>query len=505
MKKKNRIDGNCDQLLALLLEGVSEPFLLVGSGGQILGSNSAIRNLFGHSESELLAKPLAQFCRRHDGSVFSLTELCGQPGAERSGVWQFDGHRETPARFTVFTLPISPNSEPSYALHVAPASAKSFRDRHNIQLEKLGALGIFAGGIAHDLNNILTGILGHINYLRLSLAESGAHVESLSAIEDGARRASAMAQQILGFARREHRSTTVNLTLVVTAAVNLLRRALPDDVHVTVRCRSDDICVHGDEGQLSQLVMNLLVNARDALPRGGSIEIELDHVTIERTEAELQLAPGEYAHLGIRDNGTGIPPEIQERIFEPFFTTKADAGTGLGLATVFSIVQAHGGSIDVSSEVSVGTRFDVYFPWESENAEEADSDAPLGRERILVVDDEETVRTSIQRTLEHLGYLVDVAEDGNEALDRCAKAASPYSLIILDMMMPHMSGDEVFRKLRSIDSSAKVLLASGYSSDLRAKRVLENGGLGYIQKPFAVEELAREVRRCIDSSRSTSR
>ncbi len=379
---------------------------------------------------------------------------------------------------------------------------KKRKARPTVQLQKLESLGILAGGVAHDLNNILTGILGHITCLRLSVPDNKTLQDSLNAIEDGARRATTMTQQILGFVRDERRVVEpVNLEFVVSAAVNLLRAAIPANVAIEVLSDGDERLVTGDESQLGQLVMNLLVNARDALPEGGKISVEMGGVKVNKESRDLpeDLEPGSYVILRVTDNGMGIPPHLKERIFEPFFTTKLHQGTGLGLATVYSIVQAHQGVIEVRSEVGKGSSFEVFLPQYLRTP--ALESIPRGRECILVVDDEETVRMSIQRSLEHLGYEVEVAKSGEEAVTYFKKAATRYDLVILDMMMPQMPGEEVFQKLREIDSGARVLIASGYASERRTRQILQAGGRGFIQKPFLVEELAREVRRCLDGEK----
>lgn len=371
---------------------------------------------------------------------------------------------------------------------------------------KLQQLGTYTSSIAHDLNNVLTGVLGHVSFLKLSLNRSPAELESLTAIDYGARRAAGMSQQILEYARGTPLEvSTVNLSFVVAAVVNLLRTSIGPNIQVQTQGCDADYYVYGDEGQLNQLVVNLAVNARDALPVGGTIQICIERVLFDQSNT-LGLTAGSYAMLSIVDNGTGIPTDLREKIFEPFFTTKSNHGTGLGLSTVVSVVQSLGGSIRVESEEGVGTRFDVFLPM-SDDEEPAEDDTesgeiPLGTERILVVDDEESVRMVMQRCLEHLGYSVIVAKDGIEAIESFRQHPQDYQLVILDMIMPHMAGDEVFRRLKELDSTVGVLIASGYSSDGKTKAVLEQGGLGYIQKPFAVEDLARAVRRCLDRRES---
>lgn len=382
----------------------------------------------------------------------------------------------------------------------------------NKSKEHLQSLGIFAGSIAHDLNNMLTGILGHVSLLRLQLGEQSHSNESLQAIEDAARRSASMTRQILEFASGiETKPTMVNMTAVVSDAVSLLKASIPNGVTLHFSTVDEKLFVMGDECQLGQVILNLIVNAFEAFEKDGAVEVSFDQVAlgVQEEDTILCLQAGSYVRLVIRDNGVGIPADVRPRIFEPFFTTKLHRGTGLGLATVFSIVQSYSGTIVVDSEEGEGTQFQIFLPLAvQEEARSSTSKAskstteqlPQGSETILIVDDEESVRTVMQRSLQHLGYQVEVAQNGVEALAVYEQDPDKFSLVILDMIMPSMAGDEVFFKLKELNNSVPVLMASGYSSDAKTKSVLHSGGRGFIQKPFAVDELAREVRRCIDES-----
>lgn len=517
------------ELLAPLFEALRLPFALLDRSGKPTFVNSAFTALTGYDLSSLNERPVTSFYGPSASASFDISE-------GREVIWEcLNG--ET----LLLSLEVVPlrgkGSEPEVYGLILWRNA----DRKADHQGKLESIGIMAGGIAHDLNNVLAGILGHTSFLRLSLPKSGTHVDSLSAIEDGSRRAIAMTQQILSVARDEERAkVSVNVPLVITAAINLLKSTLSPAITVEFSAIGDGLFLQGTEGEVSQLVMNLLVNARDAVPQGGRIQIIAERVTestLNNRQADFEGMGVDWVHLAIADNGTGIPLDIQERIFEPFFSTKASLGTGLGLSTVYSVVQEYQGFIELTSEVGIGTRFDVYLPiHEPAHQPQAQQETrshqqtgqqtrsqqlqglqqepalgqeevrepmlPTGTEHILVIDDEEAVRLSIQRTLEHLGYTVDAASTGAEGIVLFSGAPRRYSLIILDMMMPKMPGDEVFRRLREIDGGAKVLIASGYSSENRARRILDEGGLGYIQKPFAVDELAKVVRRCIDGGRS---
>ena len=373
----------------------------------------------------------------------------------------------------------------------------------------LSALGVLAGSIAHDLNNMLTGVLGHVSFLRLSLPDDPTYRQSIIAIEDGAKRASALIQQILDFSKGEEvQLGAVNLQSVIEAELSLFKVTIPKSIvlqFLPLENGVDDAYIFGESNQLGQLVMNLLVNAKDALNQKGAIAIALEKIELSREEAEEELGikPGSYVRLLVSDNGTGISDEVKERIFEPFFTTKADSGTGLGLATVLRIVKAHRGVILVDSELGKGTTFEVLLPacdapTEKKSTVVAQAERSLSKERILVVDDEEAVRMVMQRSLEHLGYVVDIAEGGDEAIQKLGALHGAYSLVILDMIMPGMSGDEVFFALRAKYPTLSVLVASGYSNDKRTRTVLDSERVGFIRKPFAIEELASAVRKLLE-------
>ena len=287
---------------------------------------------------------------------------------------------------------------------------------------------------------------------------------------------------------------------------------MPRSAKLSVAESLSDVMVLGEQSQLSQLILNLIVNARDALrPEGGEIivALSLTKISSPQMRGNFELSPGGYALLTVLDNGLGMSSATKERIFEPFFTTKrsnktnSSGGTGIGMATVASIVRGHRGAIHVESEEGKGATFEVLLPLVREieaNVTNLYVNKKLegGSERVLVVDDEETVRIVMEKSLEQLGYKVQVACDGAEAL-ALFKKDSAFDLVILDMIMPNLSGDELFYKLREIRPDVKVLIASGYSSDSRTSAVLRDGAKGFIQKPFAVDELSREVRSCLES------
>ena len=476
-----------ERIFALL----PQPAVVSDRSGTVLAANAALFAQLGLQPEEILSKPFSDICEPIPADLSSLIgtrcpiRLRTGSGARAGVLWNLSvSDLGTPGKELWCTL--TPPSESS------------------LQQQKLESLGILAGSVAHDLNNVLTSVLGHISFLRLSIADNRPIDDSVHAIEDGARRAATITQKILDFSRVQEVSfEPVKLGKVAESAVKLLSKSMPANVVLNIEVRDPEVCVLGDEGQLGQVLMNLAINARDALSRGGTIHLMIDSVTIDIGQTgAVSVDAGEYAIVRISDNGPGVPEEIRKRIFEPFFTTKEGRGTGLGLAIVSSIVKVHGGAVTLESSPSKGTVFCLYFPkcfsTETPARQTEVETIPRGTERILVVDDEESVRTIVQRSLEHLGYEVSVAKNGEEALLSYAKDPKSFALVIIDMIMPNMAGDELFIELQRINREVSVLIASGYSSDGRTRSILEHGGLGFIQKPFAVEELAREVRRCLD-------
>lgn len=383
-----------------------------------------------------------------------------------------------------------------------------------LHAQKLATLGMLAGGVAHDFNNILAGILGHVTYLKTILPQKGAHVESLNAIEEGGRKASVMTQQILNFSRFEsaEKPSRVNLNELVTRTCSLLRGAISRAYSLEQQLLDPAPCVLASEGGLAQVLVNLVINSRDALAETGVIRVELgteDEVAkLCRVFATKELAARRYVSLSVKDNGSGMSAETMARMFEPYFSTKKDKGTGLGLAIVRSIVASYGGAIDVRSQVGRGTAISIYLPEaelpkvpEVARDQAAPSRPPRlegGDESILVVDDEFPVRNVLSVSLQHLGYRVECAESGMEALDKFARASSGFDLVVLDMLMPQLSGEKVFFKLKELQPQVRVLLISGYSSEESVRNVLAHGGIDFIQKPFTIEELSRKVRQCLD-------
>ncbi|RMG44354.1 MAG: response regulator [Candidatus Dadabacteria bacterium] len=379
--------------------------------------------------------------------------------------------------------------------------------------ERLETLGMLAGGIAHDFNNVLAGILGHITYLKTVLPATGAHTESLSAIEDGARKASLMTQRILNFSKleAEEKATQIELVELMSKTCKLLKGAISPRYQFRFNCELEKLYVVGVEAKLAQVLVNLVVNARDAIKESGSIDVVLEKIDdpnqLDEVFAGQDLSASAYARIRVIDTGEGIAKEDLKRVFDRYYSTKKDKGTGLGLSTVKEIVQSHGGTVSVESIPGQGTTFEVYLPLSGADHEipvvksEEKKDGVLvgGGERILVVDDEYPVRNVLSVSLQHLGYQVDVAANGEEALELVRSEGRIYDLIIVDMLMPKLSGEGLFYELKKHFDNLPVLLISGFTSEESVQRILKDGGKGFLQKPFTIDELSRAVRESLDS------
>jgi PAS domain S-box-containing protein len=380
------------------------------------------------------------------------------------------------------------------------------------QAQKMEAIGQLAGGVAHDFNNLLTAILGNVSLLLSAVPDHEPNRDLLRDIERAATRAAELTGQLLGFSRQTLlRLEPTNLNTVIRETVAILRWTIDPRITVEVQTGGEIWAVQADSGQMSQVLMNLCLNARDAMPEGGRLLLQTDNVILDKeyVRQHIDARAGEFVRLRVSDTGCGIPPDVQARIFDPFFTTKEPGkGTGLGLAMVFGIVKQHHGWIECHSEVGKGTDFDIYLPRCHETIA-GDMPAPSllstpsggGNETILLVDDEAIIRNLGRTILQRYGYSVVVAEDGQDALEIYQRNAGEIDLVILDLTMPRLSGRDTFHQLLSIDPNVRVLFSSGYSAEQMTEADRE-GVLGFVNKPYRPQGLAQTVRAALDQARS---
>lgn len=378
--------------------------------------------------------------------------------------------------------------------------------------QKMEAIGRLAGGIAHDFNNVLTVIMGYSERLLRNLdPEDPARVE-VQEIQMAGQRASSLTQQLLAFSRRQVLAPeVVNLNDLVANTSEMLRRVIGEDIQLVTVLHPDLGCVEVDPGKIEQVLMNLVINARDAMPHGGKLIIETANMDLDAAypKGRVTIQPGPYVMLAVSDTGHGMDAEIQEHIFEPFFTTKeAGKGTGLGLATVYGIVKQSNGFVFVYSEPGQGATFKIYLPRVAKSLAQPDEetleevpDAAFGSETVLLVEDEAKVRDLVGDTLRQHGYAVLEAAQGQEALLIGTQYEGPIHLLVTDVVMPRMSGRDVATRLAAKRPDMKVLYMSGYTEDAIVHHGVLDPGIHLIQKPFTSEALMRKVRDVLDAPR----
>jgi CheY-like chemotaxis protein len=369
------------------------------------------------------------------------------------------------------------------------------------------AIGQLAGGVAHDFNNLLTVILGHASLLLSSELEESAS-RSAQQISQAAERAAALTRQLLTFSRRQLiQPKKLDMNKIVGNMTDLLGRLLGEDVSLQLNYCQSPAMVEADVGMMEQVLLNLAVNARDAMPKGGRLTVRISIVDLDETHVQHhpEARVGRFVCVSKTDTGCGIPPENLQRIFEPFFTTKeVGKGTGLGLATVYGIVKQHQGWIEVESTVGEGTTFRIYIPYVG--SAQAETEKPTtqitirgGTETILLVEDERSVRELVSRVLQKYGYKILSASNGVEALETWNQHKNEISMLFTDLVMPdNMNGRELAEKLWAERPGLKVVFTSGYSTDIVGKDFKLEPELNYLQKPYQPQALALAVRRCLD-------
>ncbi len=372
--------------------------------------------------------------------------------------------------------------------------------------QKMEAIGRLAGGVAHDFNNLLTAILGYGELLLSDLEPDDPHRPDIAEIQKAGASATALTRQLLAFSRKQIiEPTLLDLNVVVADMQSMLGRIIQEDVKVVLALRPEPARVRADRGQVEQIVMNLAVNARDAMPEGGTLTIETANVELDEHYAAMHLSvkPGPYVVLTVTDTGTGMTPEVQARLFEPFFTTKeVGKGTGLGLATVHGIVTQSGGSVNVYSEAGWGSSFKVYFPRARGGETVVAAPEPVrrphvGAQTILVVEDGEGLRNLIRRLLERQGYTVLVASNADEAL-RLSEQHASIGVLLTDVVMPGASGPELTRRLIERRPDLKVIYMSGYTEEAVGHHGALTPGIAFLPKPFTAETLGQKIRDALD-------
>jgi two-component system cell cycle sensor histidine kinase/response regulator CckA len=499
-------------LLQSTIESTTDGILVVNQEGRIVLFNERFKTIWKipqhiidqRDDDAALAHVTHQL---KDPSAFleKVVQLYADPGAESFDVLEFKDGRV----FERYSCPHKLDGRPI-------GRVWSFRDvsrRRELesrlrQAQKMEAFGQLAAGIAHDFNNFLTVLQGNVSLLRAVDMSDADRAEVIKEIADVTEHASKLTRQLLTFSRRSPlESRALDLNDVVDCLTSILKHVLGEKIDLSIATAAGGAPVTADSGMMEQVLLNLAVNARDAMPKGGRLEIATEIFALGETEAGRSggHSPGTYVRLSVTDSGVGISPEHLDHIFEPFFTTKeAGKGTGLGLATVFSIVEQHHGWIDVASEVNVGTTVRVNLPCRNQPGAAvcpSPSEAPAlgGSETILLAEDEEAVRQLFRRALESRGYTVLTAESGPAALELWRRHGSKVSLLIADIVMPGgMSGRDLAERLQSDRPDLKVIYCSGYADEALGGDSPLCSGRNFLSKPFDLESLLRSVRNCLE-------
>jgi two-component system, cell cycle sensor histidine kinase and response regulator CckA len=495
-----------------LIESIPDIIYTLELDGSLSYISPRWKKILGHDESEVLGRFFIEFAPPEDHLflVRVFKDVRNQKKNVENVHWHYI-RKDGVSRF--FLGSAAPLYDEEGRVTGMIGIARDVTDHKRLeeqllQSQKMESIGNLAGGIAHGFNNLLGGILGYATFAKRKLSNRDKIYQSIEAIERSAQRAAELTKQLLGFARRgKYQVRPIDCNALIGEIALILQRTI--DPRIAIEVDPDPLLslIEGDEAQIQQALMNICLNARDALPKGGSLKIASRNQRMIPDQAFRQrgMKEGSYIRLTISDTGTGMSPEVRERIFEPFFTTKAKGqGTGLGLSMVYGIIQNHGGMIEVQSQPGRGSTFAVFLPAiasASVNGEELPSvpDAHQGEETILLVDDEEIIRGLGIDILEDRGYRVFSASEGKEAVSIYRERRREIDLVILDVMMPGIGGKETYRQLRAINPRVKVLLSSGYSTDGEVGEILKQGVSGFVQKPYREEELAARVREVLDA------
>ncbi len=487
-----------------LFENAPEAIVLVDNDSRVLRVNGEFTRMFGYTSDEVLGRSIDELLApshlREEATSITKQVARGERVALETVRQRKDG---TLVDVSILGTPITVNGGQVavYGIYRDITERKHLEEQLR-QAQKMEAIGTLAGGIAHDFNNILTSIMGFASVIYSELPVDSPLRHDVETIIRSTQRGSELTRQLLTFARRgQVKVYPLNLNDIAREVVSLLERTIDKAIALESHLAEDLAIVEGNAGQLHQMLLNLCLNARDAMPQGGRLIIETQNVTLseEKARTELDLEAGQYVLLSVTDTGVGMDAETQQHLFEPFFTTKEE-GRGLGLAIVYGVVRRHGGAIHVYSEPGQGSTFKVYLPVAGRLAEApplAEAEVVGGTETVLVVDDEEPVRKLLRRILEQGGYTVLLAADGIEAVKLYAERSAEIDLVVLDIIMPWMGGQETYERLREINPDVKVLLSSGYSENGQAQDILAAGAKGFLQKPYDQRTVLRKVREVL--------
>ncbi|MFV2081161.1 MAG: PAS domain S-box protein [bacterium] len=491
----------------VLVENANEA-IFIAQDNYIKFPNPKTLELTGYTEDELANTPFINLIHPEDRDMVVDRYTKRLRGEESPSTYSFRViDKEGRVLWTMLnTILVTWEGKPATLNFLQDITEQKNLEAQVMQAQKMESIGTLAGGIAHDFNNLLGGILGYASLMKMDIKEGDDLFKPVDMIERSATRAADLTNQLLGFARAgKYDVKPVDLNSVVEETLGILERTLDKSVEIKKFLDSSLPPIKGDPGQLQQIIMNLCINSADAMPEGGQLILEtfVENLTSSFLLSHSEAKPGPYVSISVTDTGVGMDKETVSKIFDPFFTTKeVGKGTGLGLSMVYGVVKNHGGLVNVYSEPGQGTTFRIFIPIGAgiEKKEEKEKAQPYeGNEKILVVDDEEQIRALAKDILEGFGYSVVLAASGSEAVKFYRDNRENIDMVLLDMIMPKMSGKKTFAKLKEINPDIKTLLSSGFSQTGKAQEILSEGVRDFIQKPYQVSELMLKVRSVLDS------
>ncbi|MBC8252834.1 MAG: response regulator [Ardenticatenia bacterium] len=496
--------------LSTVIEQVAESVIITDTEGSMICVNPAFERMSGYSRSEVAGQnPHILKSGEHDTAFYQ--ELCTTISAGKVWRGRLVNRRKDRSRYTVDTTITPVRGENgrivNYVSLQREVTHESYLEEQYRQLQKMEAIGQLTAGIAHDFNNLLTVINGFAELLQSRLLASDPGYEMVDKILGAGQRGTELVRQLMTFSRKQPiKSQIVHLNQVVADTEKMLERTIGEHINLTTCLAPDLWPVEVDQAQIEQVIVNLAVNARDAMPHGGKLIVETANVVLDEdyVTGHLQAQPGEHVLLAVSDTGVGMTQEVKAHLFEPFFTTKEHGkGTGLGLATVYGIVKQSRGSIWVYSEEGLGTTFKIYLPRARKAAQplsslKTDESMPSGDETILLVEDDGAVRDLGRLLLQEQGYTVLVAGDGQEALRLAEDHSGPINLLLTDLVLPGMDGVALTEQMSQVRPELRSLLMSGYTEKASGHPGTPESGGAFLQKPFSAMELSRRVRTVLD-------
>jgi PAS domain S-box-containing protein len=497
--EQRREQADRDRFFSLSLDML----IVLSPNGHIKRVNPAFGETLGYAVTELIATPFIDLVHPDDRARTRQTFDNLLRGARVVDFENRYGRKDGEYRVLSWRATGDPVTRDVYGVARDITAHRAIEGQLR-QAQKMEAVGQLAGGIAHDFNNLLLAILANAELAKADVPPGSETADYLGEIESAGGRAANLTNQLLAFSRRQpFRPVPIDLNALTRGLMKMLRRLLPENITIDLIPGHNLAAVNADPTQLEQVIVNLCVNARDAMERGGRLTIETENVLINSRycEAHPWAKPGRFVLLTVTDTGVGMTPEVRERAFEPFFTTKgAQRGTGLGLSTVYGIVQQHGGMVYLYSELGEGTTFKVFLPSDSRLAtdvgDKIEPTPPRGQETILLAEDEERVRKVVVQVLERAGYRAIAAPDGREAVRLLREHNEPVHLALLDVVMPELGGPETWEQMRVLRRDLRVIFMSGYADDRYLTRLPPDAEV--IGKPFRTEELLNRIRRKLD-------